>query len=76
MKEACYYRALPIRILPSSKPTTLLMLLWLLSKIVSVGVGLLSVFNAWTLLPLQIGSWQVSWLFYPPMTLCALWMMC
>jgi len=75
MKEACFYRALPIRTLPSSKQTTLLMLIWLLSNILSVGVGLLSVFNAWTLLPLQIGSWQVSWLFYPPMTLCALWMM-
>ena len=75
MKEDFYYRALPIRTLPSSKPTTLLMLLWLISNIMSVGVGLLSVFNAWTLIPLEIGSWHFSWLFYPPMTLCALWMM-
>ena len=51
------------------------MLLWLISNIMSVGVGLLSVFNAWTLIPLEIGSWHFSWLFYPPMTLCALWMM-
>ncbi len=75
MNEDIYYRALSIRRLQSSKSSRTLMLLWVSSMVLCVALGLISVFNAWSLVPIQLGEWRFSLLIYPPLTFCALWMM-